>query len=82
MQVETEGQMAYLHHHLNQCPHENMLLEKACQTGKHAGRPAAHTAPHKVMPLQVNMCCDVLLLHHTGFSTGNTSSTSLYDYLT
>ena len=81
MQVETEGQMAYLHHRLNQCPHENMLLEKARQTGKHAGRPAAHTAPHKVMPLQVSLHCDVLFLHHTGVSTGSTSSTSLYDYL-
>lgn len=77
MQVETEGQMAYLHHRLNQCPHENMLLEKARQTGEHAGRPAAQTAPHKVMPLQVNLHCDVLFLHHIGASTGSTSSTSL-----
>ncbi len=74
--------MAYLHHRLNQCPHENMLLEKARQTGKHAGRPAAHTAPHKVMPLQVNLRCGVLLLHHTGVSEGSTFSTSLYGYLT
>ncbi|KAL0018949.1 hypothetical protein WJX77_003320 [Trebouxia sp. C0004] len=62
--VETEGQMAYLHHRLNQCPHENMLLEKARQTGKQAGRPAAPTAPHKVMPLQVAMVTDSRTLHH------------------
>jgi hypothetical protein len=82
MQVETEGQMAYLHHRLNQCRHENMLLEKARETGKHAGRAAAHTAPHKVMPLQVNLHCNVLFLHHTGVSKGSTSSTSPYDYPT
>lgn len=52
-QVETEGQMAYLHYRLNQCPHENRLIDKARQVAKLAGRPAAHTAPHKVMPLQV-----------------------------
>ena len=45
--------MAYLHHRLSRCPHENWLLEKARQTGRRVGRPAAHTAPHKVMPLQV-----------------------------
>ena len=45
--------MAYLHHRLSQCPFENDLLAKARQLGRQRGRPAAHTAPHKVMPLQV-----------------------------
>ena len=45
--------MAYLHHRLLQCPYENDLLAKARQLGRQRGRPAAHTAPHKVMPLQV-----------------------------
>lgn len=65
-QVETAGQMAYLHHRLSQCPHENELLAKARQLGRQTGRPAAHTAPHKVMPLQVclSLCPHSLMPSH------------------
>ena len=74
-QVETAGQMAYLHHRLSQCPHENDLLAAARQLGRQAGRPAAFTAPHKVMPLQVclSLCTPSLMPLHCYLNPSSTA---------